>query len=399
MPKEFRMPEIAESIVEGEIGKWFVREGSEVKKDAPLLEILTDKVNVEVPSPFEGVVEKILVPEGKVVKVGTPILLYREYGEEKVEVEAPRIGEEKKEEVELVAERKGERKEETVKAPPAVRALARELNVDLSRVVGTGPGGRITREDVEKAARQKEGMPPGGEMRIPYRGKRRMIGEHLRTSLDKAEHTLYVEEADVSVLVSLRERLKSYAESQGIHLTYLPFIAKAVVEALKKFPLLNASLDEEKEEIVVKKYYHIGFAVDSEDGLVVPVVRDVDKKGIWEIARELQQLAQKARDGTLSLDEVGGSTFSITSAGHIGGFLSMPLINYPECAILGVHRIRKRPVVENNQIVIRDVVLFSITFDHRIVDGALVARFMQEFISLLQKPEIFLLTPESKFSG
>ncbi|MFN4181930.1 MAG: dihydrolipoamide acetyltransferase family protein, partial [bacterium] len=376
----------------------FIQEGSEVKKDAPLLEIITDKVNVEVPSPFEGVVEKILVPEGKMVKVGTPILLYREYGEEVVEEGKPPIGEERKEKEEgMVAE--AERKEAVVKAAPAVRALARELNVDLSQVVGTGPGGRITREDVEKAARKKEPVPSLPEARIPFRGKRRIIAQHLRTSLDKAEHTLYVEEADVSALVSLRQRLKSYAESQGIRLTYLPFIAKAVVEALKKFPLLNASLDEEKEEIVLKSYYHIGFAVDTEDGLIVPVVRDVDKKGIWQIARELQQLAQKARDGTLSLDEVGGSTFSITSAGHIGGFLSMPIINYPECAILGVHRIRKRPVVENNQIVIRDMVLFSITFDHRIVDGALVARFMNEFISFLQKPEIFLLPAEIQNPG
>ncbi len=405
MPREFRMPEIAESIVEGEIGKWYVQAGSMVKKDMPLLEILTDKVNVEVPSPFDGVVEKILVSEGQIVKVGTPILLYSGVGEEEETITEEII--KKREAAEIVAEHiekkekpgmpMAEHEKAQVKATPAVRALAKQLGVDLNKVVGTGSAGRITKEDVEKAAEKMKVPPPEEkEERIPFRGRRRMVAQHLRTSADHAVHTLYVEEADVSHLVSIRQRLKSIAESEGIRLTYLPFIAKALVKTLKQYPLMNASLDEENGEIVVKHYYHIGIAVDTPDGLMVPVVKDVEKKTIFEIAREIEQLVEKARNGTLTLDDVTRGTFSISSAGHIGGFLSMPIINFPECAILGVHRIRKRPVVVDNQIVIRDVVYFSITFDHRIVDGATVAHFMNDFISHLQSQELFPISESTE---
>ncbi len=402
MPIEFKMPEIAESIVEGEIGKWFVKEGEFVKKDQILLEVLTEKVNVEVPSPVEGRLMKFLHREGEVVKVGTAIALFEaEEGKEGKREEAeeepasPRV--EKKE------GRVGEgivpsRPEEKPLATPAVRAYAREKGVDLTKVEGTGPGGRITKEDVEKfwgagiGATAVPVVTPAGEVeRMPYRGKRRMVGDRMRLSLDRAAHTLVVEEVDVTNLVSLRERMKPRAEKEGVKLTYLSFITKALIPALKAYPGMNASLDEEKSELIYKKYYNIGIAVDVEDGLIVPVVKQVDKLSVIEIAREIERLTERARKGTLGLKEVQDATFSITSAGHLGVFLSAPIIHYPNSAILGVHQIKKRPVVMENQIVIRDVIYFSISFDHRIVDGATVARFLQVLSQTLQTPELLLM--------
>jgi len=402
MPIEFKMPEIAESIVEGEIGKWFVREGDFVKKDQILLEVLTEKVNVEVPSPLEGRLVKFLYPEGAVVKVGTPIALFETEEEEKREKEEAREAPAPTRE-EMKEERAGEeilpsRAEEKVLAAPAVRAYAREKGVDLTKVKGTGPGGRITKEDVERFLVESKRAPavpaitPAGEVeKIPYRGKRRMVGDHMRLSLDRAAHTLVVEEVDVTNLVSLRERMKPLAEKEGVKLTYLSFITKALIPALQSYPAMNASLDEEKGELLLKKYYNIGIAVDVEDGLIVPVVKQVDKKPVFQIAREIEALAEKARKGTLSLEEVQDATFSITSAGHIGVFLSAPIIHYPNSAILGVHQIKKRPVVMENQIVIRDVIYLSISFDHRIVDGATVARFLQALAGTLQTPELLLI--------
>lgn len=422
MSPVFKMPEIAESIVEGEIGRWAVKERERVKKDQILLEVLTDKVNVEIPSPFDGTVTKLLVAEGSVVKVGTPILEYTVEGE--LEVSAPpptppAAHEPAKKAVSAptaVSRVPGV----PVKAAPAVRALARSLGVDIETITGSGPDGRITKEDVENAAKGIQQAPPASavtasvpevpaeapppiavqppappsmarEERLPFRGKRRMIAQHLRHSLDTAAHTLYVEEVDVTELVSLKDRLQSVAEKQGLKLTYLAFITKATALTLKDHPYLNASLDEEKGDLILKRYYNIGIAVDTPEGLIVPNVKNADTKSIFDIAREIQDLSNRARANRLRLDEVEGGTFSITSAGSIGGLLSMPLIAYPECAILGVHRIRKRPVVIQSQIVIRDIVNLSVTFDHRIVDGAEVARFVKDLGDRLSAPELLLL--------
>jgi pyruvate dehydrogenase E2 component (dihydrolipoamide acetyltransferase) len=439
MSPVYKMPEIAESIVEGEIGKWCVKVGDTVKKDQILLEVLTDKVNVEVPSPFDGVITSLLVPEGSIVKVGTPIL---EYAEKGASAEPPPPAEEKTVHEAQTASAEGvvspprvSGPRVPVKAAPAVRAYARSIGVDIERVQGTGPGGRITKEDVDRAAKEAAGgatpakapeahkapaipevavtgavgapteppappvAPPqeqkapaeGRVERIPFRGKRRMIAQHLRHSLDTAAHTLYVEEADVTDLVNLRERLQPIAEKENLKLTYLAFIVKATALTLRDHPFLNASLDEEKGEIIIKKYYNIGIAVDTAEGLIVPNVKDADRKTVFQIAREIEDKSERARTNRLTLDEVEDGTFSITSAGAIGGLLSMPLIAYPECAILGVHRIRKRPVVVNHQIVIRDMVNFAVTFDHRIIDGAGVARFVKDLIDRLAAPERLLL--------
>lgn len=395
--KEFKMPEIAESVHEGEIGKILVKEGDYVKREQPLLEVLTDKVNTELPSPYEGYVIKILVKEGDVVSVGTPLIIIGDRLDEKIE---------KKEIIEerITIDNKGEIKVERPLAAPAVRKLARELGIDLSLIKGTGPKGRITREDVlnyanrikeevkeeikEIKIERKEAL----EEVIPIRGIRRKIAEHLRLSKDRAVHTLHVDEIDMTEIVKLRERLKKLADEQNVKLTYLPFIMKAVATALKKHPYFNAIVDDEKGEIILKKYYNIGVAVDTPDGLIVPVIKDVDKKSIIQIAKELEDISNRAREGKLSLEELQDGTFSITNVGSIGGVFAFPVIDYPRVAILGTHKIKKVPVVnDKDEIVIRYMMFVSLSFDHRVVDGAEAARFTRTLSRILENPDIFIL--------
>ncbi len=391
--KEFKMPEIAESVHEGEIGKILVKEGDYVKREQPLIEVLTDKVNTELPSPYEGYVLKILVKEGDIVSVGTPLLI---------------IGDSIEEQKVIITE-KGEIKVERPLAPPAVRKLARELGIDLSLIKGSGPKGRITKNDVlEYVNKQKEQViqKPVLEEKvevsierrsefeeiIPIRGIRRKIAEHLRLSKDRAVHTLHVDEIDMTEIVNLRERLKKLASEQNIKLTYLPFIIKAVVTALKKHPYFNAIVDDEKGEIILKKYYNIGVAIDTPEGLIVPVIKDVDKKSIIQIARELEELSNRAREGKLTLEDLQDGTFSITNVGSIGGIFAFPVIDYPRIAILGTHKIKKVPVVnEKDEIIIRYIMYVSLSFDHRIVDGAEAARFTRTLARILENPDIFIL--------
>jgi len=399
------MPEIAESVHEGEIGKILVKEGDYVKREQPLLEVLTDKVNTELPSPYEGYVIKILVKEGDVVSVGTPLIIIGDSLDEKIENKTEDV---KKEIIEerITIDNKGDIKVERPLAAPAVRKLARELGVDLSLIKGTGPKGRITKEDVlnyvnklkeefkevkeikEVKIERKEAL----EEVIPIRGIRRKIAEHLRLSKDRAVHTLHVDEIDMTEIVRLRERLKKFAEEQNVKLTYLPFIIKAVATALKKHPYFNAVVDDEKGEIILKKYYNIGVAVDTPDGLIVPVIKDVDKKSIIQIARELEDISNRAREGKLNLEELQDGTFSITNVGSIGGVFAFPVIDYPRVAILGTHKIKKVPVVnDRDEIVIRYMMFVSLSFDHRVVDGAEAARFTRTLSRILENPDIFIL--------
>ncbi|MFN4072619.1 MAG: dihydrolipoamide acetyltransferase family protein [Thermus sp.] len=463
MPKEILMPELAESVVEGEILKWLVEEGDYLKKDQPFVEVMTDKVTVELPSPYEGVLLKKLVKEGEVVKVHAPIALLAEPGEavagvkevQGVKGEAPPVQAEEErsivepglppqEEKEDLSLFKPDTTQVAVKNPfltgqaeqapresqapgrilavPAARRLARELGIPLEAIPGSGPLGRIRVEDVRAYAERLKAQaapepeapteapaplpssfpppprytPPKGyeglEERIPLRGIRRTIAQGLWQSHLYTVRTLNVDEADLTELVALRERLKPEAERQGVRLTYLPFIFKAVVRALKKYPMLNASLDEERQEIVYKHYYHLGLAVATERGLIVPVVRDVDRKNILELAKEIAELSAKAREGRLSPEEVTGSTFTVTNIGSVGALMSFPIINVPEAAILGVHSIRKRPwVMPDGSIQARDIMYLSLSFDHRLVDGAEAASFTREVIRLLENPDLLLL--------
>jgi 2-oxoglutarate dehydrogenase complex dihydrolipoamide succinyltransferase (E2) component len=411
MAFEFRLPDIGEGVAEGEVVKWLVQEGVEVKENQPLVEIMTDKVNVEIPSPRKGTILKLMAKEGGTVKVGQVLLVIGEKGEQSsAPAGAAEIGAPKPptpvaprppspvaptHPIEAAAKTPRE-----ILATPATRKLARDLGVELTTVQGTGPSGRITDDDVRRfkdVGRETAAVavtvagPRGIEERVPMRGIRRKVAEHMVKSRDSAAQVTHVDEVDMSEVVQLREKAKASAEKRGVKLTYLPFIIKALVLALKKYPYLNASLDEEKQEIVLKKYYNIGIATDTEQGLVVPVLKGAEHKSITQLAEEISKLSEKARAGQLTLDEVQGSTFTVTNVGGIGGVFATPIINYPEVAILGVHKITRRPIVKDNQIVIRDMTYLSVSFDHRVLDGAMAAQFMNAIKQYLEDPKLLLL--------
>jgi pyruvate dehydrogenase E2 component (dihydrolipoamide acetyltransferase) len=404
---EFHLPDIGEGVAEGEVVKWLVKEGAEVEENQPLVEIMTDKVNVEIPSPKKGTVLKLMAKEGEVVKVGQTLLVIGEKGEQTVTTtstpltaEAPMSAPAKAQVVTSAPSVSVARRSQEILATPATRKLARDLGVDLSLLQGTGSGGRITDEDVQRF--KKSAVRPvtvavptlgkaGGEERIPLRGIRRKIAERMVKSKHTAAHVTHVDEVDMTEIVQLREKSKESAEKRGVKLTYLPFIIKALIPALKQYPYANATLDDESEEIILKKYYNIGIATNTEQGLIVPVVRDADHKSITQLADEIARLSERARAGELTLDEIQGSTFTMTNVGSIGGVFATPIINYPEVAILGVHKITKRPVVRDNQIVIRDMTYLSLSFDHRVLDGALAAEFMNVIKQYLEDPKLLLL--------
>ena len=364
MPIELKFPDVGEGIAEGEVVRWLVAEGAAVKEDDPLVEILTDKANVEIPSPVAGTVVKILATPGQIVKVGGLLALI-----EPAARKVPGAG-------------------GAVLATPVVRKLAKDLGVDLGDVPGTGPGGRITEEDVRRAAGPKvpAGIPAEStsEERIPFKGKRRMIARKMVAAKTRVPHALLVDEADVSGLLAERTKMREIGEREGVRITILPFVMKAVAGALQRHPALNASLDDAREEIVLKKTVDIGMAVDAADGLVVPVVRNADAKSVIELAREIERLSAAAREGTLAPGDLTGGTFTISSVGSIGGLFSYPVINVPEAAILAAHKIVTRPVVRDGEIVPREMMYLSLSFDHRIVDGGEATRFLNEVVRRIE---------------
>jgi len=397
MTYPFKLPDIGEGVAEGEILKWMASVGDEIKEDQPLVEIMTDKVNVQIPAPRTGKVLQILAKEGDVAKVGQTIMII----DDGSGGSQPTGGPAAPEPVQAAAPPPPQQAAppQSVLATPATRRLARELGVDLSLVKGSGVQGRITDDDVRRFASGSSTAPstvtvqaprppahgagPREEF-VPLRGVRKTISERMLKSLQTTAQVTHVDEADITELVLLREALKGSAEKRGVHLTFIPFIIKALVPALKEFPYVNSSLDEQSGNIVLKKYYNIGIATDTEQGLVVPVVRDVDKKDIFELAGEIETLAEKARKAQLTLDEVRGGTFTITNVGAIGGLFATPIVNVPEVAILGLHKIAKRPVVRDGKVEIRDTTFFSLSFDHRVVDGAYAARFTSRVIETVQ---------------
>jgi 2-oxoglutarate dehydrogenase complex dihydrolipoamide succinyltransferase (E2) component len=398
MAFDFRLPDLGEGIVEGEILKWMAKEGDQIKEDQPLVEIMTDKVNVQIPAPRSGKVVQILAKEGDVAKVGQTIMVIDDGSGVGAPV-APPPTSPPAVQAAAAPQQSASPPSQGVLATPATRRLAREMGVDLSMLSGTGPQGRVTDEDVRRSASglrsatttvtlptPRQSPPSAGakEELVPLRGVRKTISERMLRSLQTTAQVTHVDEADMTELVLLREAFKGSAEKRGVHLTYMPFIIKALVPALKEFPYVNASLDEQSGNIVLKKYYNIGIATDTEQGLVVPVVRDVDRKDMFELAGEIERLADKARRAQLTLDEVRGSTFTITNVGAIGGLFATPIVNIPEVAILGLHKIAKRPVVRDGKIEIRDTTYLSLTFDHRVVDGAYAARFTSRVIETIQ---------------
>jgi pyruvate dehydrogenase E2 component (dihydrolipoamide acetyltransferase) len=348
MAYEFKLPDLGEGLTEGEVARWLVAEGDLVSEDDPLVEIQTDKTTVEVPSPAGGSVLKILVGEGEVAPVGAVLVIIGEPGEE------------------LAANRSAESRMVTprIAATPLVRRVAQELGVDLATITGSGPGGRITEDDV----RRGDGPPrePEGR-RVPLRGVRRRIAEHLAIAHRDIPAVTFVEECDFSELDV--ERI-------------VPVTLRASALALREYPELNARL--EGDEIVYLERYDLGLAVQTDDGLVVPVVRGCDSASLDELAAEAARLAAAARAGSLKPEELRGSTFTITSAGKLAGLFATPLVNHPEVAILGIHRIVARPVVRDGEVVVRRIGNVSVTFDHRVVDGARAAAFCLDVIRRLE---------------
>ena len=388
MPFDFVLPDLGEGITEGEVRKWLVKEGDAIEEHQTVLEIETDKAIVEVPSPKKGRVLKIDKDIGDMAKVGEVLMSIAEEGEAIEEKPKP---EERPKSVSVVGVLPEE--EEEILATPAVRALAKELGVSLETIKGSGPGGSITREDViEASEKAKKAEDQYGVIeRMPIRGLRRTIAKNLIASQKTTAFVTGMDEADITELWNLREREKKALLDKGIHITFLPFFIKAVHHALAEHPLLNASVDEEKEEIIIKKYYNIGIAVDTPDGLMVPVIKDVDKKTILELAKEIQDLSQKARERKIKLEEMKGSTFTITNYGHFGGTFATPIINYPDVAILGTGKISEKPWVKDGQIVIRKILPLSLTFDHRVTDGVDSARFLSKVIQYLEDPALLFI--------
>jgi len=394
MPFDFKLPDLGEGITEGEIRKWLVKEGDSIEEHQTVLEIETDKAVVEVPSPKKGKILKMNKEEGDIAKVGEVLMTIAEEGEAIEETpkaeEAPAV-EERPKSVSVVGVLPEE--EEGILATPAARALAKDLGVKLETIKGSGPGGSITKEDVTKASEKVKKAEEiyGITERIPLKGLRRTIAKNLLTAHQTMVFVTIMDEADVTDLWNIREREKKVLQEKGIHLTFLPFFMKALQHSLVEHPYLNASLDGEKEEIIVKKYYNVGIAVDTPDGLMVPVIKDVDKKTVRELALEIQDLSQKAKERKIKLEEMRGSSFTISNWGHFGGTFATPVINYPDAAIMGTGRIADKPWVKEGQIVIRKILPLSLTFDHRVTDGADAATFLSKVMRYLEDPGLLFI--------
>lgn len=451
MAYQFRLPDLGEGIHEGHIVKWLVKEGDKVEEHQEILEVETDKALVKVPSPKSGTILSRDVSEGDVVKVGQVMCSIGAEGEKPVKAEikpksekevkaqkdekqekktkpaksekktkkkpAKRKGsstvigelEEAPEDETLPAptERKASKRTTSVKALPAVRKLAEEMGVELSKVQGSGPSGRITEDDVkqasgaqpkERAAKKTAAKGPsmnfdahGRTIRIPLRGVRKAIAENMVRSKTKIPHVTHTDLADVTKLAEFRKREKERAEEKGVKLTFLPFIIKAVVLALKEFPYMNTSLDDNSQEIVIKQYYNIGIAVDTQAGLMVPVIHRAESKTILELARDIYKLAEKARTRTIKPEEMSGGTFTITNVGSLGGWFATPVINHPEAAILALGRIQDMAIPIGDKFTSRKMLPLSLAFDHRIVDGALAAKFVNEVKKHLEDPDNLLM--------
>ncbi len=417
MEFDFKLPDLGEGITEGEVVKWRVKEGDRVEEHQVVVEVETDKAIVEVPSPRAGTVKRINKGEGQSVSVGEALMTVETEGAAAEAAPEKKAEEEKRARPPSVSVVGALPEKEEVTAAPKARALAKKLGIDLAKVAGTGPGGMVTEADVKAASVGKaapappkpaeapaaappaaqpeekaaEARPAGqdkyGEIeRIPIRGVRKAIAKNLMASQKTAAFVTGMDDADVTELWALRKREAKVAKEKGIHLTFLPFFMKAAQHALAAYPSVNASVDEKAEEIVVKKYYNIGVAVDTPEGLMVSVVKNVEKKTILDLAAELQELSVKARDRKITLEELKGSTFTISNYGTFGGTYATPIINFPNIAILGTGKIGDRPWVVDGSIAVRKILPISFTFDHRIIDGADAARFVNKVISYLEDP-------------
>ncbi|MFD1361494.1 dihydrolipoamide acetyltransferase family protein [Lentibacillus salinarum] len=430
MAYNFKLPDIGEGIHEGEIAKWFVKEGDEVQEDDVLCEVQNDKAVVEIPSPVEGTVTKVHVDEGEVAEVGNTIISFDAEGyesddeeaeeaeqeaAEKTEEEASEVSDDKKGSDEA-AEQKPDKEQPSaddkrVIAMPSVRKYARDNDVSIQEVQGSGKNGRILKEDVDDylSGEQEAGEPAEAdedtqqpaaaqtskgdypETREKMSGIRKSIANAMVNSKTKAPHVTLMDEVDVTELVAHRKKFKAVAAEQEIKLTYLPYVAKALISASKKYPILNAAVDDDTSEIVHKQYYNIGIAADTDKGLLVPVVKDADRKSIFTISQEINELAEKARSGKLAPEEMKGASNTITNIGSAGGQWFTPVLNYPEAVILGIGRIQDKPIVRDGEIVVAPVLAVSLSFDHRIVDGATAQLALNQIKRLLNDPQLIMM--------
>jgi pyruvate dehydrogenase E2 component (dihydrolipoamide acetyltransferase) len=453
--KEFKLPDIGEGIAEGEIVSWKVKAGQAVKEEDEFVEVMTDKATVTITVPFTGVIAELRCKEGDVVPVGSVIAVIdagaaggtaaapaaaKPAAPPPVPPAAPKAAAPTPMPTPAAppappkpvappapvpvaaaaaaapAKAFVQASPGKVLAAPATRRRARELGIDLAQVAATGPRGRITNDDLATigtaAPTARAGAPAAGgapgartfapiaippapagrtEERVPFRGLRRKIAEAMTRSKYTATHFTYVDDIDVTELVKIRGEAKKAFADKGINITYLPFVMKAIVAAMREFPMMNASLDEVTQELVIKKYFNFGVATDTDNGLIVPVLKDVDRKSIGELAKDLQDLAARTRDGKVTVDDLTGGTFTITNAGNIGGLFATPVINFPEVAILGVHAIKDAAIVKDGQIVAGKKMYLSVSIDHRLVDGATGARWMNVVKDHLEQPYRLLL--------
>lgn len=442
--KNIALPELGEGVTEGELVKWLVKAGDKISPDQAIAEMMTDKATVEVPSPTAGVVKEFKAKEGDVISVGQVLIVVDTDGagataQPAAAAPAPQAAKPAPAAPAPVAAKpaapapapmatakpaqgsapaatmqaRGEvfppPADAKVLATPATRRLAREMGVDINGMTGTGVAGRVTREDVlggGGAGATAAGQPsyqapsiprtayqgPAGaaEERVPLRGIRKKIAENLQMAKQIIPHVTLMDEANITELVKLRENLKAVGEKNGVKITYLPFVMKALIATIREYPQFNASIDDAAGEIVYKKYFNIGFAADTPQGLVVPVIKNADQKSILQLSREINELAKKARDGKLGIDEMRGATITITNIGSIGATYATPIINHPEVAIVGMYKIQDKPIItqgeDGYEIDVAKVMNYTVTADHRLLDGAMIANFLKAMIARLENP-------------
>lgn len=455
--KNVQLPELGEGVTEGELVKWLVKVGDKIVQDQPVAEMMTDKATVEVPSPIAGTVLSIGKKEGDVIEVGA-IMLVVETDAAGAAKAAPPVAGVKTQPSQpasasvaasstaapmaSAATSSASAKtssagmdiyppvtDSKVLATPATRRLARESGVDLNQVRGTGVAGRVTRDDVMGGAgaisdqtygagksasfgsngggasvlnalqipRPGYQSPAGAvDERVPLRGIRKKIAENMQMAKHIVPHFTLMDEANVTALVAMREELKAYGEKNGAKITYLPFVMKALISTVREFPMFNASIDDAAGEIVYKKYFNLGFAADTPSGLLVPVIKNADHKSILQLSREINDLAKRARDGKLALDEMKGATITVTNIGSVAGQYATPIINHPEVAIMGMYKINEKPVIKRDAAGAMSldsikVMNFTITADHRLIDGAVAANFLKSFMQKIENPGILMV--------
>lgn len=434
MSFQFKMPDIGEGIHEGEIVKWFIKPGDKVQEDDVLCEIQNDKAVVEIPSPVEGTVLEVLVGEGTVATVGQVLVTFDAPGYENLQFKGDHGDDEPKQEEKAAPAPEAKQDPVPQAAPaavsaqpqadvdpnrriiamPSVRKYAREKGIDIRLVAGTGENGRILKNDIDaflnggaqaaapqaaeeapnaEAPKVATPIPQGEypETREKMSGIRKAIAKAMVNSKHTAPHVTLMDEVDVTKLVAHRKKFKEVAAAKGIKLTFLPYIVKALTSALREYPVLNTSLDDATSEIIHKHYFNIGIAADTEKGLLVPVVKDADRKSVFSISNEINELATKARDGKLAPNEMKGASCTISNIGSAGGQWFTPVINHPEVAILGVGRIAEKPIVRDGEIVAAPVLALSLSFDHRMIDGATAQNALNHIKRLLNDPELLLM--------